>query len=234
MPHAETALTGRRARRRSRLALVLFALVLVAPAGASAQRSGINVPGDFDYYVLSLSWSASYCEAEGTAADRLQCGGGRPYAFIVHGLWPQYERGWPEFCPAAPSQAPEGVVRGILDLMPSPGLVRHQWTKHGTCSGLTPEGYFELTRRARERIVVPDALSGLARPASLSPDEVERAFRAANPGLAADAIAVTCDRQRLREVRLCLERHSLAFRSCPAVAARSCPIRTMRVPPVGG
>ena len=36
----------------------------------AAQRLGPNTPGDFAYYVLSLSWSPSYCAAEGQGADR--------------------------------------------------------------------------------------------------------------------------------------------------------------------
>lgn len=226
----------RRVRRASALIGLLF-LLFLGPApgdGALAQRSGINVPGDFDYYVLALSWSPSYCEAEGTAADRLQCRSGRPYAFIVHGLWPQYERGWPEFCPATPPRAPEGLVRGMLDLMPSERLVRHQWNKHGTCSGLSPEGYFETTRRARERVRVPDAFARPSEPLRLSPADVEAAFLAANPGLTPDAVAVTCDRRLLREVRICLERFSLDFRPCPAVAARSCRMNPVTMPRARG
>lgn len=217
--------------RRCAVALAVLAALVAGPSGAAAQRSGVNVPGDFDYYVLALSWSPSYCALEGTAADHRQCGGGRPYSFIVHGLWPQYERGWPEFCPATPSQAPAELVRGMLDLMPSEGLVRHQWAKHGTCSGLSPEGYFETTRSARARVEVPGAFARLAEHVSLAPAEVAAAFMRANPGLPPDGIAVTCDRNLLREVRVCLERGSLNFRSCPPVARRSCTLDSVRMPP---
>ena len=57
-----------------------------------------NEPGKFDYYVLALSWSPSYCQAaQERAPNRApdqQCSG-RPFSFVVHGLWPQYERGFP-------------------------------------------------------------------------------------------------------------------------------------------
>lgn len=220
-------------RSGGRLAIgLLIAALLLAPP-ATAQRSGQHVPGDFDFYVLSLSWSPSFCEAEAGGAERLQCHSGRPYAFIIHGLWPQYERGWPEFCPALPSRAPEQVVRGMLDVMPSEALVRHQWEKHGTCSGLSPEGYFGATRTARDRVVVPPQFAGLDRQVSLPPEEVERAFIAANPSLPPDGIAVTCDRNRLREVRICMSR-AFAFRSCPRVSARACSLGRVAVPPVAG
>lgn len=210
----------------------LALIVALAAAGAQAQRGGINVPGDFDFYVLALSWSPAYCEAEGTARDSLQCGSGRPYGFVVHGLWPQYERGWPEFCNASPSRAPEQAVRDALDITPSAGLVRHQWEKHGTCSGLTPEGYFETARRALGRVAVPAPLAGGAHPPRISPDGVAAAFREANPGLPEDGIAVTCDRQRLREVRICLDRSLTWFRSCPQVARRACGLDSVTVPAI--
>ena len=231
MPNAASGLVI--AARPGRVAGLIALLVLAISAGsAAAQRSGVNVPGDFAYYVLALSWSPSYCAAEGTAADRLQCDSGRPYDFVVHGLWPQYERGWPEFCPAEPSEAPPQLVRDMLDLIPSEGLIRHQWRKHGTCSGLTPRGYFETTRRARSGIAVPPAFQAPDEWRVVSPDDVRRAFLRANPGLPADGIAVTCDRQRLREVRVCLDRHGLDFRSCPPVAQRACGRSSVRVPPV--
>lgn len=187
-------------------------LCLALPGELSAQKSGTNVPGDFSYYVLTLSWSPSYCEAEGDRANRFQCDSGRPYHFVVHGLWPQYERGWPDYCPSATSRPPESVVRGMLSIMPSPGLVRHEWKKHGTCSGLSVNGYFDLVREARERIRIPPAFQKIESYVMVEPGAVETAFRTANPGIAADGIAVTCDRRRLREVRICMTK-SLQFPS---------------------
>src|SRR5205823_13549256 len=66
---------------------------------APAQDRRQNEPGQFDFYVLALSWSPSFCEASGERGTppQQQCGA-RPYSFVVHGLWPQYERGFPEFC----------------------------------------------------------------------------------------------------------------------------------------
>lgn len=214
---------------RSRLAigLCMLAVLLTAPA---AGRS-INVAGDFDFYVLSLSWSPSYCEAEGARADRSQCSAGRPYAFIVHGLWPQYERGYPEFCNARPSRAPETTVRTMLDIMPSADLVRHQWQKHGSCSGMTPQGYFARLRAARERVAIPPAFIGPKSYSMVGTMDVERSFRAANPGLQADAVSVTCDTRRLREVRICMTK-DLRFRPCPEIDRRACRNPRLAVPPV--
>ncbi|WP_343057326.1 ribonuclease T2 [Chthonobacter rhizosphaerae] len=200
----------------------------LAPAIGPARAD--DRPGDFDFYVLALSWSPSWCEAEGDADDP-QCDGRRPFAFTVHGLWPQRERGWPEFCRAdeGPGRA---TLDGVLDVMPSRGLARYQWRKHGACSGLDPAAYFDTLRRARETVTIPPAYRRLDRWASVRPGQVEADFLAANPGLPADAVAVTCDERRLREVRVCLTKDDLAFRSCPEVDRRGCRRATVAMPPV--
>lgn len=187
--------------------------------------------GGFDFYVLSLSWSPSYCEAEGDKANGQQCRAGRPYAFVVHGLWPQYERGYPEFCGAGDELIDSGLLRSLYDIMPSAGLIRHQWNKHGSCSGLSQEAYFALVRRAREHVAVPTRFARLDAPETLAPQEAEAEFLGANPGLPPEGIAVTCDRRFLREVRICLTR-DLAFRTCPEIDRRSCKAPSVVMPPV--
>lgn len=209
------------------LALGLGALLAPEVFGPATAEE----PGDFDFYVLALSWSPSYCEAEGSERDRLQCGSGRPFAFVVHGLWPQAARGEnPAFCDAA-DEPSRRTVDGVLDIMPSPGLVRHQWRKHGSCSGADPDDFFATVRAARERVAIPPAYRRLDRYMSVRPEAVEAAFVAANPGLAETGMAVTCDRHRLREVRICLTR-DLDFRSCPEVDRRGCRQGSVAMPPV--
>jgi ribonuclease T2 len=186
----------------------------------------------FDFYVLALSWSPSYCENAGRRADPRQCGG-RPYAFVVHGLWPQFERGYPEFCRRPAPFVPEPLVRSMLELMPSRQLVIHQWRKHGTCSGLAPEEYFALVRRAREKVRNPAGFQRLSEYRMVTPAEVETAFIAANAGLERDMIAVDCDRRYLREVRVCVNKE-LEFRACPDVDRRACRAPSMVMPPMRG
>jgi len=188
---------------------------------------------DFDFYVLSLSWSPSYCEAEGEDANRQQCASGRPYAFVVHGLWPQYETGYPESCPTDDPSVADTTLRGLYDLMPSAGLIRHQWKKHGSCTGLSKEAYFAVLRAARGAVDVPAGYRRLDDYRTVDPDAVERDFLAANAGLPADGIAVTCDRRYLREVRICMTK-DLAFRPCPEVDRRACELDRAVMPPVRG
>lgn len=217
----------------TRLRGALAALVLLLfNAPAAAQQAG--EPGKFDYYVLALSWSPSYCEAEGDqrGGDE-QCTRGRPYAFVVHGLWPQYERGYPRSCMQPAPFVPNEAINSVLDLMPARGLVIHQWRAHGTCSGLDARRYFDSVRAARERVEIPDQFRRLDSYRMVSPSEVISAFRAANPSMPADALAVTCDSRRLREVRICLTR-DMKFRSCSDDARRACRIPRVAMPPVRG
>ncbi|MDQ0504835.1 ribonuclease T2 [Xanthobacter agilis] len=212
------------------MAALAWAVVLQAPPAAAET----DAPGRFDFYVLSLSWSPTYCEAQGTkAAGEPQCALTRPYAFVVHGLWPQHEQGYPEFCRSPAPYVPNPLVKSMLDIMPSKRLVIHEWKKHGTCSGLDAEGYFAAVRTAREKVVVPPEFAHLDDYRMVSPVDLEAAFRAANPGLQPDMISVDCDKRRLREVRVCLSR-DLSFRACPEVDRRSCNLQKMVMPPVRG
>ena len=203
-------------------------------AGPSTPGTGsVTAAAGFDFYVLSLSWSPSYCEAEGADANRQQCASGRPFAFVVHGLWPQFEKGYPESCPTDDPAVGDEMLRGLYDLMPSAGLIRHQWRKHGSCSGLSQEDYFAVLRAARGGVSIPADYRRLDDYRTVDPDAVERDFLAANSGLAAEGIAVTCDRRYLREVRICMTR-DLQFRPCPEVDRRACTLDRAVMPPVRG
>lgn len=202
----------------------LLALGTSSPSGAG------GTPGDFDYYVLTLSWSPTYCRSAGRKSDPLQCNASRPHRFIVHGLWPQFERGWPDFCRRGAEKPSRRTLSDILDIMPSRGLARHQWRKHGTCSGLSPKAYFDLTRQAFEKIRIPAAFNTINRPGKIAPDAVEKAFRLANPGLHDAAMAVTCSAGRLKEVQICLNK-DLSFRSCRAVDRSGCRSKRLTVEP---
>src|SRR5258705_13928713 len=103
----------------------LAAIVAAALAGfAVAQERPQNKPGQFDFYVLSLSWSPSFCEQAGERGTppQDQCGE-RPYSFVVHGLWPQYERGFPEYCIVPAPRLDRAIVSAMPDLMPAPRLI---------------------------------------------------------------------------------------------------------------
>jgi ribonuclease T2 len=203
---------------------------------AFAQDRRQNEPGQFDFYVLALSWSPSFCEAasEQTPNRRpsQQCST-RPYSFVVHGLWPQYERGFPEFCQVPAPRLPRGIVSSMLDLMPAPGLIYSEWDKHGTCSGLNDRSYFEAVRKARAVTKIPEAYLEPADSMTVTPAEVTQAFIAANPAMTPGAISVTCDTKRLREVRICMTKE-FRFRDCEEMSRRTCRRDRLVMPPVRG
>ncbi len=147
------------------------------PAADVAQ---IPIGTGFDFYVLSLSWSPSYCEAEGADANPQQCKAARPYAFVVHGLWPQFERGFPEDCQTSEPQVTNETLRTLYDLMPSAGLIRHEWTSHGACSGLSQGDYFAVLRAAREKIAIPEQYRQIDDYLTVAPRDAEAAFLKSN------------------------------------------------------
>lgn len=219
------------------ISLTLAAGLLSLAGGAKAQDKRQNAPGEFDFYVLSLSWSPSYCEeaaerGRGGGRPNIQCEG-RPYSFVVHGLWPQYENGFPEYCQRPSPRLNYNIVSSMLDLMPAPGLIFNEWDKHGTCSGLSDRNYFETIRKARAAIKIPAEYLDLSEAKTVAPADVEEAFIKANPGLSNTAVSVTCNRTRLSEVRICLSK-DLQFRACEEIDRRACRRDQVTMPPIRG
>jgi ribonuclease T2 len=213
-----------------------FVALLLAPLVATAQEQRQGEPGQFDFFVLSLSWSPSFCAAAAergrSRATSAQCGV-RPYSFVVHGLWPQYEKGFPEYCQLPAPRLDHRIVNSMIDLMPAPHLIFNEWDRHGTCSGQTPRAYFETVRKARAAVKIPSDYANLREPLDVTPQNVEDAFIKANPGLSRGAIAIGCARGRLTEVRLCLSKN-LQFRDCPQIVKRSCRRDQLVMPPTRG
>ena len=222
-------------RLSSAFGLLIFAGLIAIAGTASAQDRRQNAPGEFDFYVLSLSWSPSFCEQaseRGGGRSQIQCGG-RPYSFVVHGLWPQYEHGFPDYCQRPAPRLDRNIVSSMLDLMPAPGLIFSEWDKHGTCAGLGARAYFETIRKARSAVKIPQDYLELSAPKTVAPAEIEEAFIKANPGLSSSAIAVTCDRTRLSEVRICMNK-DLQFRACEEIDRRACRREQVTMPPIRG
>ena len=217
----------------------LFAIVALAQGLAQdrpAQELRQNEPGKFDFYVLALSWSPSFCEASAERAPNRapdqQCSG-RPFSFVVHGLWPQYEQGFPAFCQVPAPRLDRAIVGSMLDLMPSPRLIFHEWDRHGTCSGLSATAYFERVRKARALVNIPADYLALDQPVTVTPDAVAEAFVKANPGLTRASLAVACDSKRISEVRICLSK-DFAFRDCAEVTRRACRRDRLAMPAMRG
>ena len=208
---------------------VLVALALIAGIGGAAAQRGGGTPGEFDFYVLALSWSPTYCQNEGGQRSSRQCESGRNPGFVVHGLWPQYGRGFPSQC-GGERFVPRAALDEAADVFPEEGLARHEWRQHGTCSGLAPSAFFRAVRTARDKVRIPDAMNALSRDGETTPAASERAFAEANPGLRPDMMSVQCRRGALQEVRICMTRDLRDFTRCPDVDRRACRFGPVRVP----
>ena len=180
----------------------LFAfLLLTLPAFADGEKAG-----EFDYYVMALSWSPNWCALEGDAKGSDQCEARHDHGWILHGLWPQFERGWPSYCKTSfrnPSRSDTGAM---ADIMGTGGLAWHQWNKHGRCSGLTSADYFSLSRAAYDSVTRPEVFRKLDRSVKLPASVVEEAFLKANPQLTPDGVTITCKSSFIQEARICLTR----------------------------
>ncbi|MEA2991802.1 MAG: ribonuclease [Alphaproteobacteria bacterium] len=225
----------RRAIRAAAFAAFVFS-ILLSTGAAPAQDRRQNQAGEFDFYVLALSWSPSFCDAaqERSPARQpdQQCGD-RPFSFVVHGLWPQYEKGFPEFCQVPAPRLDRGIVSSMLDLMPSPRLIFQEWDRHGTCAGLAARAYFDTVRKARAVVKIPPDYLEPASAREVSAEEVEQAFIKANPGLPRGAISIACDSKRMSEVRICLSK-DFHFRECSEVKRRTCQRPQLVMPAVRG
>ena len=209
-------------RRVAALVLTLLAF----PALAEGERAG-----EFDYYVLSLSWSPNWCTREGDARGADQCDTRHDYGFTLHGHWPQYESGWPSFCRSAERDPSRRQTAAMVDIMGSDGLAWHQWKKHGRCSGLASEDYFALSRLAYDRIARPEVLRAIPNTLDIPPKVIEEAFLEENPDLTADGVTVTCKGSALQEVRICLNR-DLTPRTCGFDVIRDCGRSAVEVEPI--
>ncbi|APZ51759.1 ribonuclease T2 family protein [Salipiger abyssi] len=203
-----------------------FLLLLVS---ATLARAEGETAGRFDYYVMSLSWSPSWCALEGDARRSPQCE--EDHGWILHGLWPQYHRGYPSYCPSSQRAPSRAMTAEMADIMGTAGLAWHQWKKHGSCSGLSAETYFALSRRAYETVTRPAAFRKLESPVSLPAALVEEAFLKANPGLEPDMLTITCKAGRIQEARLCLST-SLEPVPCGQDVVQDCTLRDALLDPV--
>lgn len=198
------------------LATALVTALTTGTAAAEGEKAG-----DFDYYVLSLSWSAAWCALEGDAREDPQCDAGRGLTFVLHGLWPQYEDGWPSYCRTSQSDPSRTVTAAMADIMGGAGPAFYQWKKHGRCSGLSAEAYFATARQAYAAIDIPDLFAQVDRPLELPASVIEAAFLEANPGLVRDEITITCKDGLIQEARICLT-PDLQPRRCGDDVIRDC------------
>jgi ribonuclease T2 len=212
----------------------LFSAALLAGllwSGIAVAESHKKKPSKFSYYMLVLSYAPNFCNQPQGDKDPRECGVGRHVGFIVHGLWPQGEtsRG-PENC-AASKTVPRTVIEATLNYVPTESLIRHEWTAHGTCSGLSADDYFAALRKARDSVTLPADLDQPSQELQLRPAQIEAKVAAANPSFPASAFRTSCYRDgELQEVRICLNK-DLSPRACGS-SAGECTVASVTLLPV--
>ena len=213
--------------------LAAAAALWLSAAAAAPTPAELVAPADFDFYVLTLSWSPGFCDLGGARKSPEQCGAGAAAGFVVHGLWPDNaDRDDPSACGLKPDYIPSAVLAVGARVYPTRGLAIHEWREHGTCTGLDAAYYFRAVQYARDEFTIPDKFAAPHERFTVAPDEIVKAFAAVNANLTADSMAVTCERGELIDVRFCLTRDLRAFARCPKVARRSCRDDSVAVSPV--
>jgi ribonuclease T2 len=190
---------------------------------ASSQKQG-----DFNYYLLSLSWAPNYC-ADHPGDNSSECRSGNHKGFVLHGLWPQSNEGQPPMScqPARPVAA--DIVRHMLEYYPSRGLIQHEWEKHGTCSGLSAQDYFAKVEQAFKSVQPSDQFKDLSSDRSLAPKDVDQSFAESNHA-PADAFRISCHARELVGVEVCMSK-DLKIQSCSR-SLRECPASSVLMHPL--
>lgn len=205
---------------------LLIWLMMTLPAWGDGERAR-----EFDYYVLSLSWSPNWCAYEGDARGSEQCDARHDHGWIMHGLWPQFHRGFPSYCKTSERPPSRRMTADMADIMGTGGLAWHQWKKHGTCTGLSAPAYYALSREAYRRVVRPPVFRKLDQAVKLPASVVEDAFLQSNPDFEPDGITITCRAGHIQEARICLSR-SLDPVPCGQDVVRDCTARDALFTPV--
>jgi len=200
--------------------LVVMCAGLITSASSRHRKSAAKqTQGNFDYYLLSLSWAPNYC-AEHPGDNSTECRSGNHKGFVLHGLWPQSNEGEP-LMSCQPARPVAGdIVRHMLEYYPSPGLIQHEWEKHGTCSGLSAQEYFAKVEQAFKAVQPPEQFKNLSSDKSIAPKDVDQSFAGSNHA-PADAFRISCHAQELVGVEVCMSK-DLKIQSCSR-SLRECP-----------
>jgi ribonuclease T2 len=194
----------------------------------AAKHSAGNTSGQFDYYLLALFWAPNYCA--GHPGDHsIECRAGKHANFVLHGLWPQANAGQPPTNCGSASPVAGATVRHMLQYFPNRSLIQHEWTTHGTCSGLAAADYFGKVEQAYTSVKIPDQYRSLDHSQKLNLKDVEQSFASAN-GAPAGAFRISCHAGELVNVEVCLNK-DLQYQACTA-SARECPSAQVLMRPV--
>jgi ribonuclease T2 len=210
--------------RLRQLSLTLAAISLaVLPFAFSASAQDKGEPGKFDFYLMNLSWSPEFCSIQGTSPE---CAA-HP-SFILHGLWTQNNDGtYPVFCGEEP--APANIAQN-LDITPDLLLLKHEWAKHGTCSGVGPQRFFAMEHQAFHSLRIPPQFAHIDHEISLTPNAILDLFAAANPNFPQGSILLSCGRNHLTAIEACFSKD---LKPIVCQGLRSCRANSVKITPPG-
>jgi ribonuclease T2 len=205
-----------------KMKVLLIALAMLVMGAGQGKAQAPAEPGKFDFFLLNLSWSPEFCVTHPTNG---QCAA-KP-GFILHGLWGENLDGsFPYHCSSAPGPAhPEAYA----DVTPDASLIGHEWDAHGTCSGMAPDAYFSLARKAFQTVAIPPELKGLDHEIMLPPSGFLEMFAKANPSFPAGSMVLSCGNNRLTAIEVCMTK-GLVPMACP-VGIRACRANAVKVTP---
>jgi len=190
----------------------------------------------FDHYVLALSWQPAFCESHPDKPEcrELDAADFAAYHLAVHGLWPNNGPGeGPTYCgvdaaiqaldqPKSWCEMPQPKVSdktraALAPAMPGARscLDRHEWVKHGTCSGLDADSYFAATLRLAHAVQATRLGAVIAANVGryVTPQQLFNAFEATFGAGASQALTLVCTRggglDYLSEVRIALKPDAL-------------------------
>lgn len=202
----------------------VFWLAIVAICCGFAAKAEGERAGDFDYYVMSLGWSSNWCALEGDARRDPQCDAGRGFTWTLHGLWPQFDRGYPSYCRTVEADPNRSATADMADIMGGSGLAFYQWKKHGRCSGLSARDYYATMRAAYGSVTIPPLFARINKDLKVPAEVIEGAFLERNKQLTRDQITVTCKSGMIQEVRICLTK-DLSPTRCGPDLIRDCTLQ---------
>ena len=175
-------------------------------------------------YVLAASWQPAFCEehrrppeCRSQTADRFDAS-----HFALHGLWPEPpgndycrvsralraadEAGrWRELPPVELTARTRAELALVMPGTAS-GLDRHQWLKHGTCYGVTPEEYFAEALALTQQLNASRVLALFAAKVGewLGEAELRAAFERSFGAGAGARVTIDCSAGMITELKISL------------------------------
>lgn len=198
-----------------------------------ASRKKANKSFDFFYFVQQ--WPGSFCDTSKGCCFPVT---GEPGAeFGIHGLWPNRNDGtWPASC--TNEEFDESEFKDVLANMNTDwgtlacssshneDFWEHEWSKHGTCSGLSQHDYFQRSIDLYNDYDITGALAN----AGIVPDDsfypitkISQAFK----DVLGFAPQIECNKdpqgnKQLYQVYICVAKDAKTLIKCPAAISNPC------------